>query len=253
MGPKPMAAPPRVPLWKSILVTGGVTLALLLVLFPALYFLGLAIVGDLPDDSYVPEAPLLLSAALWAGLEGDGQVEVEPLGPVRFVRLRMCRTWQTRFGTEDAAERCWKDHPGILAAISAANQHLQRREIDPESITGRLGQLSMIAWMTRNRSGRTLLNMLARDTDFGFGWVGVESAADEYFGTTPEALTPGQAALLAAVFNDPEAFHPWCRPTAARSERNRILDRMLANGAIGEAIHARGISEPLGVTTQRGC
>jgi penicillin-binding protein 1C len=83
--------------------------------------------------------------------------------------------------------------------------------------------------------------------------VGVETAAMEYFGTTPESLTAGQAALLAAVFNDPEAFHPWCRPTAARTERNRILDRMFANGAISEAAHARGISEPLGVTTERGC
>lgn len=248
-----MAAPPRLPLCKNLLFTGAVSLAFLLVLFPALYFLGLAIVGDVPDDGYVPEAPPVVTAALWARLDGEGEVRVEPLGAVDFVKLRFCRAWQTRFGAGDDAEQCWRNQPGILAAIAAANQHLERREIDSGSFTGGLAQLSMIAWMTRNRNGRTLLNMLSRDSHFGFGWVGIETAATEYFQATPESLTAGQAALLAAVFNDAEAFHPWCRPTAAQAERNRILDRMLANGAISEATHARGISEPLGVTTERGC
>jgi acetyl-CoA C-acetyltransferase/acetyl-CoA acyltransferase len=97
------------------------------------------------------------------------------------------------------------------------------------------------------------LNMLGQDSDFGYGWIGIDQAAAEYFAARPEALTPEQAALLAAVFSDPEEFHPWCRSATARNERNRVLGRMLRNGAIDEATHARAIGAPLGVTLDRGC
>ncbi len=67
-----------------------------------------------------------------------------------------------------------------------------------------------------------------------------------YFGRPIEAATTAEAALLAAMIED-RGHDPWCNPDGAADGRNRILRRMLANGAINEPAFTIESAAPLTV------
>ncbi len=80
---------------------------------------------------------------------------------------------------------------------------------------------------------------------FGNGLVGVEAAARGYFGRTAGALSPAEAALLAALPNAPTRLDPRRAPEAARARAHAILHRMHAAGALDGTALALALSEPL--------
>ncbi|GGF66457.1 monofunctional biosynthetic peptidoglycan transglycosylase [Paracoccus acridae] len=71
-------------------------------------------------------------------------------------------------------------------------------------------------------SKRRILEVYLNVAEFGPGIFGIEAAAREYFGTTPDRLTPVQAARLAAVLPAPKSRNP--NRASARS-------RAIADGA----------------------
>ncbi len=62
---------------------------------------------------------------------------------------------------------------------------------------------------------------------------GIGAASKAYFNTTPDELTVPQAALLAAVANQPTALNPGQAPEDAIKRRNIVIDKMLENGSFG--------------------
>ncbi len=65
-----------------------------------------------------------------------------------------------------------------------------------------------------------------------------------YFGRPIEAVTTAEAALLAAMIED-----PWCNPEGVADGRKRILQRMLANGSINEPAFTAASAAPLTVVS----
>ncbi|MFC3168745.1 monofunctional biosynthetic peptidoglycan transglycosylase [Paracoccus fontiphilus] len=57
-------------------------------------------------------------------------------------------------------------------------------------------------------SKRRILEVYLNVAEFGPGIFGIEAAAREYFGTTPDKLTPVQSARLAAVLPAPKSRSP---------------------------------------------
>ena len=83
-------------------------------------------------------------------------------------------------------------------------------------------------------SKRRIVEVYLNIAEFGEGVFGVSAAARRAFGTTPDALTPRQAALLAAVLPDPK------RRSAARpSDFLRRRARAIADGAATIAADGR--------------
>jgi len=72
---------------------------------------------------------------------------------------------------------------------------------------------------------------------------GLEAAARVYFDRAAAELTPGQAALLAAVARDPAA-NPFDEPAAARSNRDAVLAALVARGALTPGVAAAAAAEP---------
>ena len=70
-------------------------------------------------------------------------------------------------------------------------------------------------------SKRRILEVYLNVAEFGPGIFGVHAASAQYFGTTPDALTPAQAARLAAVLPAPKQ----------RSPRQSSRSRAIADGA----------------------
>ena len=81
---------------------------------------------------------------------------------------------------------------------------------------------------------------------FGGNIEGVRAASLAYFGKEPRKLTIGEAALLVALPQSPEARRPDRFPEAALVARARVLERVAAKGIITpeEAAQARRESVP---------
>ncbi|WP_299358673.1 monofunctional biosynthetic peptidoglycan transglycosylase [uncultured Paracoccus sp.] len=71
-------------------------------------------------------------------------------------------------------------------------------------------------------SKRRILEVYLNVAEFGPGIFGIDAAARELFGTTPDRITPAQAAALAAVLPAPKQRRP--QPGSARA-------RAIADGA----------------------
>lgn len=71
-------------------------------------------------------------------------------------------------------------------------------------------------------SKQRILEVYLNMVDWGTGIVGAEAAARKYFNRTSDAVTPAQAAALAAVLPSPHRWSP-TRPTAKVRERARRI------------------------------
>ena len=80
---------------------------------------------------------------------------------------------------------------------------------------------------------------------FGGNLEGVRAASLAYFGKEPRKLTIGEAALLVALPQSPEARRPDRFPDAARAARARVLDRALARGVISAEEAEAAKREPI--------
>ncbi|RRD03344.1 PASTA domain-containing protein [Arachnia propionica] len=61
---------------------------------------------------------------------------------------------------------------------------------------------------------------------YGDGAYGVEAAARHYWGTSAAELTLDQAAMLAGIVQNPDAYNPAKNPEKAMQRRNHVLNRM---------------------------
>ncbi|MBN9021759.1 MAG: transglycosylase domain-containing protein, partial [Rhizobiales bacterium] len=78
---------------------------------------------------------------------------------------------------------------------------------------------------------------------FGGNVEGVRAASLAYFGKEPTRLTVAEAALLVALPQSPEARRPDRDPEAARAARDRVIDRLVGAGVLGEEAAAAAKTE----------
>lgn len=78
---------------------------------------------------------------------------------------------------------------------------------------------------------------------YGGNLEGIRAASLAYFGKEPRRLTLGQAALLVALPQAPEARRPDRFPDAAKRTRDRVLDRIAGHGVFSDEEIARAKHE----------
>ncbi|WP_289009462.1 transglycosylase domain-containing protein [uncultured Thermomonospora sp.] len=91
---------------------------------------------------------------------------------------------------------------------------------------------------------------------FGDGAYGIEAAARRYFSTSAAKLTLGQAATLAGIIRNPQAYNPRLHPGAARERRDVVLNRMVELGWADPEQARRAAAEPIKLKiteTPNGC
>ncbi|MCZ2836071.1 penicillin-binding protein [Modestobacter sp. VKM Ac-2985] len=82
---------------------------------------------------------------------------------------------------------------------------------------------------------------------FGNGAYGVAAAAQRYFATTADQLTPAQAAMLAGLVRSPAYYDPVTAPEPTKERRDLVLRRMAEVGLLDQAAADAARAEPLGV------
>jgi penicillin-binding protein 1A len=107
-------------------------------------------------------------------------------------------------------------------------------------ITQKLQEWIVSVKLERRYTKEEILTMYLNTVSFGaYNTYGIKSAALTYFNTTPDKLTPDQAALLIGMLNAPSMYSPIRHPDRAISRRNFVLERMgkanyLSSGQVEE-------------------
>ena len=179
--------------------------------------------------------------------ENRTPVEYEDVNPV---------FWQALIDTED--ERFYHhfgiDFQAFAAALkdyvvhhdargaSTITQQLAKNlfRVRTEYSTGLLGNIPGVKmlimktkeWITAvkleaNFSKEEILTMYANTVDFGSNSFGIKTACKTYFNTTPQNLTPEQAAVLVGMLKATTYYNPRLNPDNSISRRNVVLKNML--------------------------
>jgi penicillin-binding protein 1B len=131
-------------------------------------------------------------------------------------------------------------------------------------------KLARIVWGTTNRWEGALLALrierqLAKEAIFetyanvaDLGWRGTFNirgfgqASETYLGKDLSQITLPEAAQLAGLIQEPDAFDPFRHPDDAKQRRNEVLTLMRQNGYISDRDYALAIEARLTVATTSG-
>ncbi len=103
------------------------------------------------------------------------------------------------------------------------------------TVWGKLKQIAHALELEQRLSKTEILQLYLRLAPFGGNLEGVRAATLAYLGKEPRRLSLGEAALLVALPQSPEARRPDRRPGTARNARGRVLARMVKAGVISQA------------------
>lgn len=92
-----------------------------------------------------------------------------------------------------------------------------------------------------------IITMYLNKFDFLNLAVGINSAANIYFSTSPDSLRVEQAAMLVGMAKNPSLFNPVRRPEKTLGRRNVVLGQMLKYDKITEAEYDSLTAMPLGL------
>jgi len=113
------------------------------------------------------------------------------------------------------------------------------------SVSVKLREMLRAIELERSLSKDDILSLYLSLAPYGGNLEGVRAASLSYFGKEPARLTTGQAALLVALPQSPEARRPDRSADAARAARDRVLDRGAAAGLIPADEVAQAKAEPV--------
>lgn len=108
---------------------------------------------------------------------------------------------------------------------------------------GKLRQMARAWQLEATLSKREILRLYLRLAPFGGNVEGVRAASLAYFGKEPRRLSIGEAALLVALPQSPEARRPDRHAKAAKRARTGVLARAVAAGVITAAEAEKAGSE----------
>jgi penicillin-binding protein 1C len=119
------------------------------------------------------------------------------------------------------------------------------RDKDGRSVWQKLVEM-MWAWRAEVKySKKEILQLYAAHAPFGGNVVGLGAASWRYFHKTPDQLSWGEAATLAVLPNAPGLIHPGRNRDALMAKRNRLVDKLEAEGIIDQTEASLARAEPL--------
>jgi penicillin-binding protein 1C len=113
------------------------------------------------------------------------------------------------------------------------------------SISAKFRQIVRAIEIERQMNKDQILDLYLAMAPFGGNLEGVRAASIAYFGKEPKRLSLSEAALLVALPQSPENRRLDRYPDAARAARDRVLERMVDEGAVSDADAASAKAAPV--------
>ncbi len=114
----------------------------------------------------------------------------------------------------------------------AKNIYIPREERYDRTVSRKLREVVIALELTKRYSKDQILEWYLNSISYGGIYVGVEAAADGYFGKPAKDLTLAEAALLAGIPQAPVAYDPLNNYENAKWRQGEVLDLMVRHGAI---------------------
>jgi penicillin-binding protein 1C len=132
---------------------------------------------------------------------------------------------------------------GSTITMQLARLMEPRRE---RSLSAKLRQMVRAVEIERQLTKDQILDLYLALAPFGGNLEGVRAASLAYFGKEPKRLSLAESALLVALPQSPENRRLDRYPDVARAARDRVLDRMVADGRVAEedAVVAKAVPVP---------
>jgi membrane peptidoglycan carboxypeptidase len=140
--------------------------------------------------------------------------------------------------------------------ILTAKDPLEAENATSETLSRKIHELRLAIAIEHQMSKQDILAGYLNDAYFGYPIVGVETAAETFFGTSADKLTVDQGATLAGMVEDPARYNPTTNPGQALQRRNTVIARMAQLRMISGATAKADENKPLGLHTthaQNGC
>ena len=125
---------------------------------------------------------------------------------------------------------------------STLSQQLAKMLFPREDITNKfqLAVRKLREWviavkLERSFTKEEIISMYLNKYDFLNLAVGIKSASEIYFGTTPDQLTLEQSAMLVGMAKNSSLYNPVRRPQLVLARRNVVLSQMNKNGYLTDA------------------
>src|SRR5438874_1958703 len=130
---------------------------------------------------------------------------------------------------------------------STITQQLVKNSLlTPEKTVDRKVREALLAWRLEDHTSKNgILERYLNTVYFGNGAYGVQAAAEVYFGEPASQLDEAQAVLLAGTIRNPAGYDPIRFPTAARTRRRVVVDRLVQSGVITSAVGKTVLATPL--------
>jgi len=113
------------------------------------------------------------------------------------------------------------------------------------SVWNKLKEMLLALRLELRLPKQRILSEYLAHAPFGGNVVGLEAASWRWFGMRPQDLGWAQCATLAVLPNAPSQIHPGKGRQALRAKRDRLLDRLLANGNVDSISWSLAKEEPL--------
>jgi penicillin-binding protein 1C len=138
-------------------------------------------------------------------------------------------------------------HRHVVSGASTLTMQVARL-LEPRterSLLAKLKQIVRAVALERMLTKDEILALYLSRAPFGGNLEGIRAASLAYFGKEPRRLTLGEAALLVALPQSPEARRPDRAVEAARAARDRVLDRIATAGIVPTDEIERAKAEPV--------
>ena len=95
----------------------------------------------------------------------------------------------------------------------------------------------------KQMSKEEIMEAYLNTINLGQNSLGVQSAAQRYFGKDVSELTLSECAVIAAITQSPSGYNPVTNPEANAERRQKVLDNMLEQGYIDQAAYDEAMAD----------
>lgn len=238
----------RFVIWFWI-IFGGPVVGLLL------FVLGVRLFADLPDTEALQNPKTNLATEVYSSdMKVLGKFYAENRTNVKYHEISP-NVVNALIATEDAR---FFDHSGVdIRALGRAiygalrgssssgggstiSQQLAKMLFPRENlslvglVTRKIKEWIIAVKLEREYTKEEIIALYLNKFDFVNNAVGIKSAAQIYFATTPDSLTIEQAAVLVGMAKNPAYFNPNRFPKRSEGRRNTVLQQMSKYGYLTE-------------------
>ena len=114
----------------------------------------------------------------------------------------------------------------------AKNVYIPKEERAERSVERKLKEVVIAIELTDRYTKEQILEWYLNSISYGGIYVGIEAAAQGYFGKAAADLTLAESALLAGIPQSPARYNPLEAPAIAAARQNEVLDLMVRHDAI---------------------